>query len=496
MHILVTWGTLHETAVAGLQPDDQAAHSIVQVYSVVNEPYYSIPWVTSPESNETGTGSIISGYRIITSAHLVADSRSVKVRKASANRQYEAYIVFVSHESDLAILRVHDMGFFSNTVPLEIAPGAASQKKVRVYGFPDEERLNITDGILTDNRRRLYRHSSSTLLAGELLSLIEPGYSGGPVMYDGMIVGIVMQANNAGTVAHTVPVPVIRHFLNDIEDGSYNGFPHLGLITDHRDNLLTEDNTARHGLPGICINRVADGSPAEGKIDIQDRLVSINGRTVFPDGTVELEPNVFTHYETEIEQYQVGDDIHVQILRSGEIKDIVVSLDTVRTDFMLVPPEQYDTHPRYFIFGGLIFSPLTKNILNEWNSESDNLRERISAWGTRDKEEIVAVINVLPAEVNREYREMAGWIVDSVNGFSIKSFDELYRMIESSDDPLVTFSDEQGSQIAIDRQMALASHKRILETYGITQDRSSDLLTASDNIRLISAIEHITKSSY
>ena len=486
MCILVAWGPLRDSAFAGRAWKDQNSNSIVQIYSVINEPDYSNPWVTSPDSTETGTGSIISGNRIITSAHVVADSKTVKVRKALEDKQYEAHVAFVSHESDLAILHINDMSFFSNTVPLKLAPGLVSQKRVLIYGFPEEEQLIITDGMLTENRHRLYRHSSSTLLAGEILSLIEPGYSGGPVLYEDMIVGIVMQANKAGTIAHTIPIPVIQHFLTDIDDGSYDGFPHLGLITEHGNNLSTEADNTGYGVPGISINKVVDGSPAEGKIGIQDRLVSINGNKVLPDGTVEFEPHTYTHYTYAVEQHQVGDDIHVQIWRSGEIKDLVLSLDTTRKDFMLVPSEQYDTRPRYFIFGGLIFSPLTKNILNEWESVSDDLREKLTSWNSNDRKEAVTVINVLPAEVNRDYRGVAGWIVDRVNGTSIRSFDELYRIVASSSDSLVTFSNEQGLYIDIDRELALATHKSILATYGIRQDRSPDLQTARDNPYLTS----------
>jgi S1-C subfamily serine protease len=490
MCIHVAWEPLHDTAFAGHRGNNQNSNSIVQIYSVINEPDYSNPWVKSPDRIETGTGSIISGHRIITSAHVVADSTAVKVRKALDDKQYEAHVAFVSHEADLAILHIHDMSFFSNTLPLKLAPGLVHQKKVLIYGFPDEEQLIITDGVLTENRHRLYRHSSSTLIAGEILSLIEPGYSGGPVLYEDKIVGIVMQANKAGTIAHIIPTPVIHHFLTDIEDGSYDGFPHLGLITEHENNLSTEAGDTGYDVPGISIRKVVDGSPAEGKIGIQDRLVSINGNQVLPDGTVEFEPHAFTHYTYAVEQHQVGDDIHVQIWRSGEIKDLVLSLDTTRKDFMLVPSEQYDTRPRYFIFGGLIFSPLTKNILNEWKTVSDDLREKLTSWSSKDRKEAVTVINVLPAEVNRDYRGVAGWIVDRVNGTPVRSFEELYRIVVSSSDSRVTFSNEQGLYIDIDRELALATHKSILATYGIRQDRSPDLQTAPDNTYLTSVNNH------
>ncbi len=495
MCILMLWEPLHETAFADQQMSDQINKSIVQIYSLVNKPNYSNPWVKLPDSKETGSGSIIAGHRIITTAHIVADSKAVTVRKALDDKRYAAHVAFVSHESDLAILLVNDRGFFRDTMPLKIASGIVSHERVHIYGFPEEDQLTITHGLLTANRHRLYRHSSSILLAGEISSLIEPGYSGGPVIYNDLMAGIIMQANTAGTTAHSIPTTVISHFLNDIEDGSYDGFPYLGLITEQITNLSAADDTG-NSAPGITISKVVDGSPAEGKIAAQDRLVKINGSTVFPDGSVEFEPNAFTDYKYLIEQLQVGADIHLQIWRSGKIKDIVVSLDTTREDFMLIPPEQYDTQPRYFIFGGLVFSPLTKNILNERESVPADLMEKLTIWSSMDRKEAVVIIQVLPAEVNRDYRGVAGWIVDRVNGKSIRSFDELYRIVESSSVPDIIFSNDQGSKIEIDRQMAFATHNKILKTYSIRQDRSPDLQRISDRSIMISAGNHKIRSSY
>ena len=46
----------------------------------------------------------------------------------------------------------------------------------------------------------------------------------------GKIAGIAMQKlENADNVGYLVPVPLIRHFLEDVEDGRYDGFPELGI---------------------------------------------------------------------------------------------------------------------------------------------------------------------------------------------------------------------------------------------------------------------------
>ena len=67
-------------------------------------------------------------------------------------------------------------------------------------------------------------------LSVETDAAINPGNSGGPVLQDDRVVGVAFQGipglQNAGFF---IPTPVIEHFLKDIEDGHYDGFPQAGV---------------------------------------------------------------------------------------------------------------------------------------------------------------------------------------------------------------------------------------------------------------------------
>ena len=69
-----------------------------------------------------------------------------------------------------------------------------------------------------------------TLLAVQTDAAINPGNSGGPAIQDDLVVGVSFQGKpgleNAGFF---IPPNIIRHFLKDIEDGEYNGFPEAGI---------------------------------------------------------------------------------------------------------------------------------------------------------------------------------------------------------------------------------------------------------------------------
>ncbi len=451
-------------------------NSIVQIYAVNRDPYYLSPWVMFPDMKHRGSGSVINGRRILTSAHVVANNISVEVRKSMESKKYKARVVHISHEADLAILTVDDDTFFSHSESLELGSLPEINEQVSIYGFPSGEILTITDGILSQVGHRKYIHSSTRLLAGEVLSEIHSGNSGGPVIMNRKIIGVIMQANKSGDIGHMIPAPVIQHFLSDIEDGKHDGFPDLGLVTQKTESPhrgKKGDNEKEYS--GLQVGHVIAGSPAEGKILNGDRILAVNGHAVYNDGTFQFDPFGGIHYLYLVEMNQLGDKIDLTISRSGTISHVAVTLDKTKKDFVLVPGEQYDQKPRYFIYGGLVFSPLTRNFINQLKIKPEELTSELSHWPTSERKELVVALLVLPDEVNKGYHELSSRIIEEVNGRGFKDFDEFYAMVTKTVEPYVVFKDRTGSQVLIESKGAEESHERILQRYSIREDHSPDL---------------------
>eukprot|EP01043_Picozoa_sp_COSAG02_P089642 COSAG02_NODE_26593_length_629_cov_1.837736_1_plen_149_part_01 len=97
---------------AGAHPDDvllemdaelgfcsqEQYRSVVKVFNVMSTPNYLMPWQNKPHRDSTGSGFAIDGRRIITNAHVVADSKHCQVRKHGEASKYTASVVGVSHE--------------------------------------------------------------------------------------------------------------------------------------------------------------------------------------------------------------------------------------------------------------------------------------------------------------------------------------------------------------------------------------------------------------
>lgn len=472
--------------VKGVEKGDGAvSSSIVKIYVTQSGPDYLNPWRSGGNEQISGSGCVISKKRILTNAHVVADAKFIEVRLHGQSKRYKAKVMHVAHEVDLALLTVEDSEFFDGLQVLELGGLPKSQQEVLVYGFPiGGDSLSITKGILSRIEHQSYVHSGGYYLAGQIDAAINPGNSGGPVIVNGKIAGVVMQSYSplrSESLGYMVPSPVVRHFLSDLEDGHYDAFPAIGIETQDIENPdMKRMFGMRENQTGIVINYIHFNSPAKDILKENDILMKIDGHVVADNGTVEFRPKERTYYSYFIEMHQMEEKVSLEILRKSKIKKVNLKLNNKKDDFLLVPNKQYDKLPRYFIFGGIVFSPLTKNIVEEWgrgwrHRAPDELIHEISNRPDEDKAEVVVALKVLPVDLNRGYHEITNWVVDSVNDKKFKDFGEFYSLVSESREPFVVFKNAKGRQLVIDREKEKESRDEILKTYRIGEDRSEDL---------------------
>lgn len=466
--------------------DSSIGGAVVQIHVQKTVPSFNQPWVVNGPSESVGSGCIISGRHILTSAHVVANAAFIHVSKSGDPKKYTADLLFVSHHADLALLTVKEKEFFEGAKPVEISRELVrTQEEVTVYGFPvGGETLSATRGIVSRVEHEIYSHSVNQLLIAQIDAPINPGNSGGPAVVDGKIVGIVIQALlSSENIGYMVPTPVIDHFLDDVKDGSYDGFPVLGVRTQGAQN---PDMRKSKGMDdgetaGVLVTDVAVGSPADGVLERGDILLSINGTDILSDGTVSFRDNERTNFSHLIDSRQIGDMVSVEIFRDGKKIERRVVLSRDVDEVRLVNANYGD--PGYFIFAGCVFSPLTLNYVRSWGNRwfKEAPGELIAKlWDVRrfSDEEVVFLVRVLPSEVNYGYHGMANWIVESVNGEEIRNIRHLVKVVEkeAKKGGFITFTNPDGEQIVLSAERAKKSGGPLLSTYRIDRDRSPDLV--------------------
>lgn len=465
--------------------DADVKGAIVKIYTYHDVPDYQNPWSRRGTFASTGSGCIIKGKRILTNAHVVSDETFIQVRRYGDPKRYPARVLSVSHAADVALLTVDDPEFFGDATPLEVGDLPRAQQEVLVYGFPlGGDTLSITKGVVSRVEHQTYAHSSCNFLAVQIDAAINPGNSGGPALVSNRVVGVAMQGiSQADNIGYIVPAPILEHFLADLDDGHYDGFPSLGIVMQGMEN---RDLKKKYGLgekeTGMLVVKIARGSAAEGVLQEGDVLLSVEGHPIADDGTAEFRGKERTSVSYYIQAHQLGDPLTAEILRDGRRQGVTVQLARPLEDDRLIPMEQYDVLPRYYVYGGAVFCPVTVNLLKSWGPNwYDTAPEELVAllgfnYRADERDEVVLVLKVLAAEANQGYQDISTWVVTEVNGTKVTSLKQLVDLVEQGDgSPFVKFVNKQGQQIVLARERVKQNQAKILETYRIPEDRSPDL---------------------
>jgi len=443
--------------------------SIVKIYTVSKIPNYQTPWNSNIRRSH-GSGSIISGKRILTNAHVVANETFLEVKRDGDTRRYEAEVEFISHQSDLALLKVKDERFFEGTRPIPLDGLPNFEQSITVYGFPmGGDSLSVSRGVVSRIEHSRYVHSGELFLSIQIDAAINPGNSGGPAIYNNKIVGVVMQQiSKSQSIGYLVPVEVIKHFLDDVADGTYDGFAHLGMTTQKMENQAMRDIYKMDDeTTGILVVDVSKKSNAFKFVKAGDILLSLDSNKIQNNGSVELIDNKYTSYKYYIDKKQISQSVTFEILRDGKKKKISFQLNNIANDNLLVDTLEHDTMPRYYIFGGYVFSPLSRNLLLNNRSTLLQLRQAAGMWASDEKEEVVVLLKVLADEINRGDHGFSLWKVDKINSHTFHNFEEFVELVERCDSKYLILENEDGVKIAIEREKALDSRDEILNRYSI-----------------------------
>jgi len=453
----------------------------VQVYSSRHD--WVSPWKMQPVGGGMGSGFLIEGGRILTNAHVIRDARQVLVKKRHVADPFIARIEAIGDDCDLAVLRVDDPAFMKGMTPLKLGGLPKTLARVTTYGFPlGGEEVSSTSGIVSRIEWRGYVHSGSDAhLVIQTDAAINPGNSGGPVISDGKLVGVAFQGlPGADNVGFFIPAPVVQHFLKDLDDGAYQGFPDSGLRAS---DLISPAHKAERRLPagksGVFINAVRPGGTFDGVLQEGDVLMQVEKDVIGDDGNITVADAQVPFYHA-LDTRQVGETVNLAVLRGGEVKNIkAVSRRLNRADRYR---GRYGVAPRYLVHAGLVFMPLDAEYLRTFGGDFRATAPRELLWHHFLREwqnpeeadrEVVVVSRMLRHPVNSQMVVTQGSIVSRVNGKTIGSLKDLADALDGNSGEFDMFEFEGSNTIeALSAKDARQAHKTIMKTYAITKDRN------------------------
>ena len=458
--------------------EDKIKSAIVKIYSTHQQYNYRSPWQNGSDYNSTATGFIIENNRIITNAHAVLSNRFLQVRKEGDAKKYKANVEFISEEYDLAVLSVEEPSFFKGVRALKFGDLPLIRDKVAIYGYPlGGDKLSITEGIVSRIEHNRYTLTAERFLIGQTDAAINPGNSGGPVVSNGKVVGVAFSGlMGADNIGYFIPTPIINHFLNDIKDGKYDGMPKLGIIWSELENpsyrkmLGVEDSSK-----GILIKRVLKNSQFEAVLKKGDVLLKLDNNQIEYDGTVEFRKNERTDFNYILQNKNFGEVIKYEIVRDkvkivGEVK-----LTKDKIPHSLIKNTSLEEAPTYFVYGGLIFEPLTDDYINNGSSmqyptDLETRRE------LENMEELAVLVRVLSDDANIGYTNYYDEIITKVNGENYVDFKNFVQLIKDTKTEFIRFEDIDGNEIVLDKKLVEIRNPIIFQNYSIDREMSQDLM--------------------
>ncbi len=456
--------------------------SVIQIITFAQQPVWDAPWRFDAVRRMGGSGFVIKGKRIMTNAHVVSWGRQVIVRRYQDPRPYVAEIEYVGHDCDLAVLTVQDPSFFEKLEPLELGDLPKVRSAVVTYGYPaGGEEISYTRGVVSRIEMEPYSHiGNRRLLTVQTDAAINPGNSGGPVIQDDRVVGVAFQGipglENAGFF---IPKPVIEHFLKDIQDGHYDGFPQAGLRVvalqnpAYRAMLKLPDNNR-----GARIDGIFSIPSTEKLLKADDVLLQAGDYPVAEDGTILFQGNRVSA-ALAFQFAQKGECVPLQIWREGHPIDL--SLPVYPYDGDRAAGYQYESLPRYYVYGGLVFTPLSLDYLRTLGRGTPE-----SVFGeayyelyyqryedpAKNRPEPIVLASVLADAVNANVGIRGRALVDKINGQRVEKLEDVVRAFEMNTNAYDTIQFLPHDSIeSLNRAEVAKANPQILKTYGLPDDR-------------------------
>ncbi|AQT67265.1 Putative serine protease HtrA [Anaerohalosphaera lusitana] len=454
--------------------------AVVMIRVVKQDYNYVTPWKQEMMQQGVGTGFVIDGNRILTNAHNVANHRYVQVKKRDQAKRYIAKVAFAGHDCDLAILQIDDPTFYEGITPLPIGDIPAENSTVQTLGFPmGGQHISTTEGVVSRIQMGVYSHSQADQhLQVQTDAAINPGNSGGPVMQDGKVVGVAFQGmTNADNIGYMIPTTVIRHFLADCEDGTYDGFGNLGVstFTGLHNPAYADYLGIPEGTEGLVVTSVLLNSTAEDILQENDVITKIDDYDIDNDGMIKIHGLTLNMAEA-IEQKQIGETIDLTFYRDGEqhTKNVTVGLD----EPVIAYSRQFDKAPRYHVFAGLTFVPISRNYLESWGGRwiskvPHTLRylfiDSRELNDNPDRDDYVVLSQVLTDNVNSYTDDFVDKVIKSINDQPIMSLEDVPTAIAKSGDFLTIKFMGQPTPLILDYPEAAARDSKIRSNYNVTK---------------------------
>jgi len=272
--------------------------------------------------------------------------------------------------------------------------------------------------------------------------------------------------------------------------------PELGIETVNLENPFLRKSCFGGALPehrhGCLVTAVAKYGRAEGKLQIGDVLLKIDGVHVSQKGEVLFRGQEWLPWEYLITKKPTGECITVTVLRRGDSKEAELEFKIELAPLPKLAPLilGVDYFPSYVIFGGIVFLPVGLPLGRAQLNQNGGLADCITKVAHRAMNEgelaepdqqLCVVTAILPHSINVSYELFWGEVASKVNGIDIKNMKHLAQLFSGIQEGEVTIDFKvprnATQHIVFDAAKAIECNVEILASNKINHWCSPELLS-------------------
>ena len=304
-----------------------ASPSVVYVTSTaLRRQMFSLNVLEIPQGAGSGFIWDDSGL-IVTNYHVVARANKLTVT-LSDQREFEAQVVGLAPERDLAVLRLTDPPEGLVELPLGDSSELSVGRKVLAIGNPFGLDTTLTVGVVSALGREI-QSPSGRKIRGVIQTdaAINPGNSGGPLLNSlGQLIGvntaIYSPSGASAGIGFAIPVNTVREVVPQLIAYGKILRPILGI------ERASDQWIRRNQIEGVPIVRTYRGFPADDAGMVGARRGS-RGEILLGDIIVEVDGQPITNNDdflSAMERHRVGDTVEITTIRGSSKQSFAVRL--------------------------------------------------------------------------------------------------------------------------------------------------------------------------
>lgn len=322
--------TLGSDELATIGVFEQASPSVAFIVNrAIRRDFFSLNPVEVPQGSGSGVVWDEAGH-VITNFHVVHRADAIMV-VLGENQEYDARVVGVDPDHDLAVLRIRAPKDQLVPLPIGSAHDLLVGQKVLAIGNPFGLDHTLTTGIVSAIGRTIKSMTGRTIEGViQTDAAINPGNSGGPLLDSaGRLIGINTQIVSASGafagIGFAVPVDMVNRIVPQLITHGKVIRAGIGV------SVVSDTITARWGVQGVVIRDVTSGGPAdraglEGLRSLSGRQISLGDVVTAIDGEA---VRTVDDLLTILDRHKVGDRVKVEVERDGASRAVTLTLQAM-----------------------------------------------------------------------------------------------------------------------------------------------------------------------